>query len=148
VTALAVARSVVVMAPRIMSCCVLALTIAGCGGEQEADDGSAPGTAKPTTQLTVHVDPDGDGSAPAKQARILCDPASRERVCGAARALRPKDFEPTPADVACTQQFGGPQTATISGTLEGEQVAGRFSRQDGCEIARWDKVSALLAEAG
>lgn len=143
-------RSVVVMAPRMLLCCLAALVLAGCGGEEEAGDGSGSGTAAPATQLTVRVDPDGDGPEKAKQARISCDPGSggRGSPCAVAEKLRPADFEPTPDDVACTELFGGPETATISGTLERERVEGRFSRQDGCAIARWEKVSALLAEAG
>jgi hypothetical protein len=138
------------MAPRMLLCCLAALALAGCGGEEEAGGGSGSGTAAPATQLTVRVDPDGDGPEQPKQARISCEGESRGRggPCAAAGRLRPADFEPTPGDVACTELFGGPETATISGTLEREQVQGRFSRQDGCEIARWEKVSALLAEAG
>jgi len=134
------------MAPRMLLCCLAALVLAGCGGEEEAGDGS--GTAAPPTQLTVRVDPDGDGPEEARQARISCDGESGGRACAAAGKLRPADFEPTPDDVACTELFGGPETATISGTLSGKKVEGRFSRQNGCEIARWEKVSALLAEAG
>ena len=141
------------MAPRTLLCCLaslalaLAPALAGCGGEEEPAD---PGRPAPMTQLTVRVDPDGDGPETAKQARILCDqePVERGSPCAAAAKLRPADFEPTPDDVACTELFGGPETATISGMLEREQVEGRFARNNGCEIARWEKVSALLAEAG
>jgi hypothetical protein len=139
------------MAPRTLLCCLVMLALlAGCGGEEEAGDGSVTGQPPPTTQLTVRVDPDGDGPEKAEQARISCGLESGERgsPCAAAAQLRPAAFEPTPDDVACTELFGGPETATISGTLSGEQVEGRFSRQNGCEIARWEKVSALLAEAG
>jgi hypothetical protein len=139
------------MAPRTLSCCLAALAmLAGCGGEEQAGDGGSSGQPAPATQLTVRVDPDGDGPEKAGQAQISCGRESSERdsPCVAAEQLRPAAFEPTPDDVACTELFGGPETATISGTLEGEKVEGRFSRQDGCEIARWEKVSALLAEAG
>ena len=51
-----------------------------------------------------------------------------------------------PSDKACTQIFGGPETATISGRVNGEPVDARFARNNGCEIARWDSVSALLAQ--
>ena len=113
-------------------CCLAVLALAGCGAGQE-------GTARPaaSTELTVRLDPDGKGPAKARQARV------RD-----AAGLRPADFEPVPDDVACTQQFGGPETARIWGTLEGREVDARFARNNGCEIARWEKVSALLAEAG
>ena len=61
--------------------------------------------------------------------------------------LKPEAFEPTPGDVACTQQYGGPEIATVKGTFKGEQVDATFSRQNGCEIARWEDVKPLL-EAG
>ena len=142
------------MAPRTLLCClaslVLLLALAGCGGEEEAGGGgsSSPGDPGPATELTVSVDPDGDGPEPAKRARVSCAEGDRARVCAAASKLRPADFEPAPDDVACTQLFGGPQTATVSGTLDGEAVEGRFARNDGCEIARWDKLAALLGEGG
>ena len=56
-------------------------------------------------------------------------------------------FEPTPGDVACTQQYGGPETATVTGTFKGEQVDAKFSRQNGCEIARWEDALPLLEAA-
>ena len=120
------------MVPRTLVCCLALLALAGCGTEQ---DGSARSTT--STQLTVRLDPDGKGPAKAKVARV------RD-----AAGLRPADFEPVPDDVACTEQFGGPETATVSGTLNGRDVDARFARNNGCEIARWEKVSALLAEAG
>ena len=134
------------MAPRILLCCVL-LGLAACG-EESGSDGSASGGSAPVTELTVRVDPDGKGPEPAKQARISCDADGRGEGCAAAAGLRPADFEPTAADIACTEQFGGPQTAEVTGTLEGERVKGSFSRRDGCEIARWDKLAALLEQAG
>jgi len=135
------------MAPRILLCC-LVFGLAGCGEESAGDDGSASGGSAPVTELTVRVDPDGKGPEPAKQARISCDADGRGEGCAAAAGLRPADFEPTAADIACTEQFGGPQTAKVSGSLEGERVEGSFSRRDGCEIARWDKLAAVLEQAG
>ena len=131
------------MAPRILLCCLALLALVGCGGE---DDASAPGS--PATQLTVRVDPDGDGPEPARQERISCADSSQGATCAAAAKLRPVDLEPVPDDMACTQQFGGPETATVTGTLRDREVDARFSREDGCEIARWDKVAPLLEGAG
>ncbi|GAA1775667.1 hypothetical protein GCM10009712_24470 [Pseudarthrobacter sulfonivorans] len=44
----------------------------------------------------------------------------------------------------CTQQYGGPQVAEVTGTFHGRQVRAVFRRTDGCEIARWNALSALL----
>jgi len=42
--------------------------------------------------------------------------------------------------------YGGPETASIKGTLNGEHVDAKFSRTDGCEIHRWETVQPLLDE--
>ncbi|MDE8668773.1 serine protease inhibitor [Pseudarthrobacter sp. H3Y2-7] len=44
----------------------------------------------------------------------------------------------------CTQQYGGPQVAEVTGTFHGRRVRMVFRRTDGCEIARWNAMSALL----
>lgn len=54
-------------------------------------------------------------------------------------------FFPVPRlDRRCTQQYGGPQTATVTGRFHGRQVSCRFSRTDGCEIAKWRSMAPLL----
>ncbi|WP_347109532.1 serine protease inhibitor [Paenarthrobacter sp. S56] len=54
-------------------------------------------------------------------------------------------FFPVPRpDRICTQQYGGPQTAHVTGWFRGREVNSAFSRTDGCEIARWRTMSALL----
>jgi len=40
--------------------------------------------------------------------------------------------------------FGGPQQATVSGTVGGQPVAAAFRRTNGCEISRWDALAPLL----
>lgn len=44
----------------------------------------------------------------------------------------------------CTQQYGGPQVATVTGTFHGRHVNSTFTRNDGCEIARWKAIAPLL----
>nr|WP_217509508.1 serine protease inhibitor [Pseudarthrobacter sp. C4D7] len=44
----------------------------------------------------------------------------------------------------CTQQYGGPQVAVVTGTFHGREVHSVFSRTDGCEIARWNAMGPLL----
>lgn len=55
--------------------------------------------------------------------------------------------EPRP-DRICTQQYGGPQVAVVKGWFRGRKVHSHFSRTDGCEIARWKTLAALLGNIG
>jgi hypothetical protein len=104
-------------------------------GEDDEPAGSS------LTELTVEVDPGG------KRADVRCDTPEESELCREVSALDPKVFEPTPGNVACTQQYGGPETATVIGTFRGEPVDARFSRENGCEIARWQDAAPLLEAA-
>jgi hypothetical protein len=54
-------------------------------------------------------------------------------------------FFPAPGPpMLCTQQYGGPQVAVVTGTFGARQVQCRFSLTDGCEIARWHALAPLL----
>jgi hypothetical protein len=48
----------------------------------------------------------------------------------------------------CTLQYGGPQEATVTGTVDGSPVDTSFSRRDGCEIGRWNEVQNILGSSG
>ncbi len=111
-----------------------AVLIAGCG----EDDEPAATPSASVADLTVEVEPGG------KTATVKCD---APEDCPEIDGLDPKVFEPTPGDVACTQQYGGPETATVTGTFKGEQVDAKFGRQNGCEIARWEDALPLLEAA-
>src|SRR5262245_37681194 len=108
--------------------------VAGCG----EDDEPAATPSASVADLTVEVDPGG------KTATVTCDV---EDDCPEVAALEPKVFEPTPGNVACTQQYGGPEKATVKGTFKGEPVDATFSRENGCEIARWEDAAPLLEQA-
>lgn len=49
---------------------------------------------------------------------------------------------------ACTQQYGGPQKATVTGVVDGVPVDAEFARTDGCEISAWDAAKDVLGVAG
>lgn len=55
---------------------------------------------------------------------------------------------PRPTDRACTQQYGGPQQATVTGSVDGKAVESNFSRKDGCEIAAWNAAKEILGSTG
>ncbi len=47
-----------------------------------------------------------------------------------------------PAGQACTDIYGGPDVATITGEINGETVDTTVDRADGCGIADWDTLLA------
>ena len=65
------------------------------------------------------------------------------RLDAGGRAL----FAPTPPGVACSQIYGGPQTAAVTGMLAGRRLWARFTRRDGCEVDRWNRVAFLFPRA-
>ena len=90
-----------------------------------------------------------DASAPARVATLRCDPPGGTvtrpaDACRRIKALGRQALAPTPRGMACTLIYGGPQTALVAGTLNGSRVWARFTRRDGCEIARWNRVAFLL----
>jgi hypothetical protein len=107
---------------------------AGCGEDDEQP------AAAPYAELLVTVDMDGQGGAAPRRAEVACETAES----GPCADLNADVFEPTPRGTACTQLFGGRQTATVTGTFGGERIDARFSRNNGCEIARWKQAASLL----
>jgi hypothetical protein len=124
--------------------CLAALGAVGCGGD---DNEEQPAAVNSIAELTVTVDPDGDGGAKPKTATVKCGPASDSKECAALADMKADVFEPVPGNVACTQQYGGPETAQVTGTFKGRQVDAKFSRVNGCEISRWEKMSPVFAVA-
>jgi hypothetical protein len=115
----------------VLAACGLLLAAGGCGG----DDDSAGGSAE--TDLVVTVRPDGP-HGPARRHHVVCP---GDKAC---EGLSAKRLAPVPPDVACSQIYGGPQTARVQGTLEGKPLDARFSRANGCEIERWEHNAALF----
>ena len=48
----------------------------------------------------------------------------------------------------CTQQYGGPQKAAVTGVVDGVAVESSFARTNGCEISAWDAAKDVLGAAG
>ena len=108
-------------------------------------------TVKPKIQL-IEVINDGIGTT--KSWTLNCQPnggshPNRNAACLQLLKLGIKALSPTPAGYACSQIYGGPEKATLSGTWSGKKFRSTFSRTDGCQIARWEKLSqVLLLKAG
>jgi hypothetical protein len=124
-----------------------AAVIAGCGedDEQPASPTSEPAAALADLEVTYNAD--GEGGQDFEPVAVKCDSAEDSETCAKIAEVEPKAFEPTPGNVACTQQYGGPEIVTVTGTFRGEEVNATFSRQNGCEIARFRDAAPIL-EAG
>ncbi|MDX6370107.1 MAG: hypothetical protein QOG93_1609 [Gaiellaceae bacterium] len=101
-----------------------------------------------STSLHITVWPNGADNPGKHEYTLRCAPAGGtlpHRAAACRNLLRRRTpFAPTPKGSACTQIFGGPQTALVIGRLRGKLVRARFSRRDGCEIARWNRVRFLF----
>jgi len=118
------------------------LTLVAC-----ADTGTTQAQQQePSTRLKVTFRAD-DGAA-ALVRELTCDPPGGDhpdpqRACQALADV-PDPFAPPPKGMICTEIYGGPERATVEGTWRGKSVRAEFSRTNGCEIARWDRLRAVL----
>ena len=104
-----------------------------------------------SASLHITVWPNGQGHAPKRTYTLSCAPVGGtlpQRASACAKLSRlAAPFAPTPQGTACTQIYGGPQEALVTGRLRSRLVHADFSRKDGCEIARWRRVGFLLPDA-
>ncbi|MFF9376274.1 SSI family serine proteinase inhibitor [Streptomyces griseoluteus] len=104
--------------------------------------------------LTLVVHGAGPGRDGVRQ--LFCHPESGDHPdpAGACRVLDENTrwgqdtFAPVPPDSICTMIDGGPATAHVTGYWAGRPVDADFSRHNGCEIARWDRLVPFLPGAG
>jgi hypothetical protein len=101
----------------------------------------------PDTVLRITLWPRGKGPSPYRWT-LTCAPANgtlpnRRLACTRLSRLS-APFAPVPKDAACTEQFGGPAEALVTGRLKGKRVWAQFNRTDGCRIARWNKHEFLF----
>lgn len=122
------------------------VVVAACGSSEDApgEGGSAGDTG---TSLTIVVTP--DKGVPPKTYTLTCDPAGGDhpqppQACDALADAGAEIFDPLPNDAVCTLLYGGPQTATVSGTYQGRVVDADFNREDGCQTVRWDTLGTTF----
>ena len=111
--------------------------------------GAALAASPPTTSLRVTYW--ADSAKPDANAvwTLRCDPPAGSlrqpaRACERIASGGAKLFAPVPRGIACTQIYGGPQSATVVGLYGGKPVRTTFYRNDGCQIARWNRVRFLF----
>jgi Subtilisin inhibitor-like len=129
--------------PPLSSLVVVALAVfaAGCAGPL---NGTGV-TRAPPTELEISLSAGGDTVT--KTWTLRCPRGGTlpnpDEACRRLEALE-HPFAPTPKSAACTLIYGGPQTAEVRGTYRGQPVKARFSRENGCELARWNRVRFLF----
>jgi hypothetical protein len=111
----------------VLLLCALAFAFAACGddGEQEA---TAPAEA---TRLQVRIT---DAKPEPIEMQLVCGGRCdieqvRSAIAGAQDEKR-----------ACTLQYGGPEKAHVTGTVDGKDVDVTIDRADGCGIAEYDAL--------
>ncbi|WP_326671166.1 SSI family serine proteinase inhibitor [Streptomyces sp. NBC_01257] len=103
------------------------------------------------THLTVVVSGSGDPAADGTY-ELDCEPAGgshpvAQQACDRLAQLPGESadpFAPVSRAAMCTQQFGGPATARITGTWQGRSIDSAFDRTNGCEIGRWNSLRPVL----
>lgn len=119
--------------------------------------GSPTSTAAAAVDLSVNLtdSPDAtprvfrlvaDGSTPSAES-TLPDPAA---ALAAVKQYGAELFFKLPdPDRICTQQYGGPEVAIVTGWFDGKPVNTTFKRTNGCEISSWQALAPLFgAPAG
>ena len=113
---------------------------------------ATPGAGQGNAELAISINP-GDGGktvnytlvcqngVPAAESQHPTAAAACTALTENAALLSPA---PRPTDKVCTQQFGGPEEATVTGSVDGKAVEAKFSLRDGCEIAQWKSAKDVL----
>ena len=142
---------------------IVAVALAACGGNADdpipvepdggiGDGAGAPGDVPTTADLTVTIEhPDADTI----EYQLTCEDGTATIVgfddlpAGPAcqRLSIPEVQErlvspPLPGDRVCTEIYGGPDTAHIRGTVDGQPVDTVIDRANGCGISDWDNLLA------
>jgi hypothetical protein len=102
----------------------------------------------PETSLRITVWLQGRSAGDPQTWILRCGPSggSHPRAAYACSRLAALEapLRPVPKDAICTQQYGGPTEALVTGTFRGRRIWTRFNRRDGCHISRWQKHAFLF----
>jgi hypothetical protein len=120
--------------------------LAACGSQTPGVRTSGPGSGQPRSSLTITVTA-AQGATP-KRWTLTCGPTGGthpdpQGACATLAATK-DPFAPVAPRIMCTMIFSGPQTASITGTWDGRRVSATYSRANGCQTARWDKIAKVL----
>jgi Subtilisin inhibitor-like len=128
------------------------LGLAALLGTFSTEPGSWAAARAERADLRIAVWPQGKQRAMRPYRWTLrCGPVAgtlpgRKLACRRLLALS-RPFRGVPKGIACTEIYGGPEVAEVRGSLRGRPVTARFTRTDGCQIERWNRVRFLFPAA-
>lgn len=82
-----------------------------------------------------------DGAGSQIEVTLECEGGDRELCAQIARALPALVEDP---DEACTEVYGGPEAISLVGRLGGRDIDLTIGRENGCAIARYDRLEDVL----
>lgn len=106
-----------------------------------------------TAQSTLEITIKADGSNISARYTLEClstEASQTSTLPNAPEACEKLDQHPnlvTPTldpSTACTEIYGGPQRAEVSGVLKGQAIHSEFSRSNGCLISQWNDAEFLF----
>jgi len=125
----------------------------GCGGDDDGDGDGEPigGGPYPVADLTITYEHPDEGVSFSYRLTCLGDTATitgddvdldEAAACSALAepAVQTRLLEGPPADQICTEQYGGPDVAVVTGTLDEQPVDATVDRTNGCGISDWDDL--------
>jgi hypothetical protein len=129
--------------PALVLATVAALCLTGCGSGH-----GTGGRSSSFAQLQITVWPQGE-SGPSTSYSLGCPGGTgtlpeAAAACAKLSRLGTPAFAPVPPRTACTMIYGGPQVSEVEGTFAGATIDATFSRSNGCEIARWQRLGFLF----
>jgi Subtilisin inhibitor-like len=109
---------------------------------------SASGARLAATSLRITVWIEGRPAGDPQSWTLRCSPNGGThpragRACSGLDSMTAA-FRPVPKDAVCTQQYGGPTEALVTGVHANRRIWTRFSRRDGCQISRWQRHAFLF----
>lgn len=118
--------------------------LAGCAEQ--------PPTAEPThLEITIRA----DGNTISDQFILDCngtkalDSSTLSEAAEACKLIAEKPeiiVQQQSPQAICTEIFGGPERAEITGELAGKSVQSTYSKHNGCAIDRWSRAELLLGQ--
>lgn len=104
--------------------------LSGCSQEQKI-------TPQTTGHLIIQFTPEPE----AETSTLNVDCSDEPELCG---GFTTEELAPVKPVQVCTQEYGGPQMLTVSGTVGDQPIAFEYNRHNGCGISKFSAVKAHL----